>query len=345
MLDISRLGYIKTLTKGGAGKFAVEAAILHDAHVIVPVRNGGTRWREAAEALERAVPDPALVTVIDSSSTDGSDIVALDHRFGLERIDVRTFNHGRTRQSAVNRFCRDKKFVIFLTQDAIVDGPDSFANLLHAFADPSVGASFGRQLPHRDATPIEAHFVKFNYRAESETRSFADASRLGIKAAYISNSFAAYRTAALWECGGFPDHLILGEDTYVALKMLQGGWRMRYCAEAVVRHSHAYSIVRETQRYFDFGVLHAQLPELLASLGAAEGEGARFAVSEMRYVLDRAPLSLPAVVVRNGAKYLAYRLGRAFKWLPRRLCRHLSMTKGYWDAAATGGRLPYEMSR
>lgn len=313
----------------------VDMTVNH-ARIIIPVRNGGVRWREAAAALRDSVPDPSLVAVVDSGSGDGSDKVAADSGFEVVSIEPRTFNHGRTRQMAVERFCEGKEFAVFLTHDAVLEGRESLTELLSAFRDPQVGAAYGRQLPHRQAGPFEAHMVLFNYGTVSETRSVADAPRLGIKAAYISNSFGAYRLSALRACGGFPSHLILGEDTSVAVKMLLSGWRVRYCADARVRHSHAYTIAQEAQRYFDFGVLHAQLPELMRNFGTAEDEGARFVSSELRYMTAHAPHLLPAVLIRNSAKYACYRLGRNFARLPRGVCRRLSMTKVFWSLEATG---------
>jgi rhamnosyltransferase len=313
----------------------VESAVNH-ARIIVPVRNGGARWREAAAALRAALPDPSRVAVVDSGSSDGSDRVARENGFEIESIDPRTFNHGRTRQMAVERFCEGREFVVFLTHDAVLEGRQSLVELLGTFQDPEVGAAYGRQVPHRQAGPFESHMVLFNYGTVSETRSLADAPRLGIKAAYISNSFGAYRLSALRACGGFPSHLILGEDTCLAVKMLLSGWKVRYCAEARVQHSHAYTIAQETQRYFDFGVLHAQLPELMRNFGPAEGEGARFVRSEMRYMASQAPRLLPAVLIRNAVKYVGYRLGRNFTRLPRQLCRRLSMTKVFWDPQPIG---------
>jgi rhamnosyltransferase len=306
-------------------------AFLSEARVIVPVRNGGARWREAAACLRQAVPDPGMVVVIDSASCDGSDVVAAEQGFELHRIDVRTFNHGRTRDQAVRKFCDNKAFVIFVTQDAVVEGTESLTILLSSFRDEKVGAAYGRQMPHTGAQAFEAHAALFNYKPRSETRTLADTGRLGIKAAFFSNSFAAYRVAALRECGGFPDHLILGEDAYVAMRMLMSGWSVRYAAEALVRHSHAYTVLQEMQRYFDFGVMHAQIPELLETFGAPEGEGVRFVLSEMRYVWNRSPWLLAEVAVRNAAKYAGYRLGRGFSRLPRGLCQRLSMTKLYWQ--------------
>jgi rhamnosyltransferase len=91
------------------------------------------------------------------------------------------------------------------------------------------------------------------------------------------------------------------------------------------------------QRYFDYGVCHAQQPELLGDFGSAEGEGARFAASELRYVAASAPWLLPLIPLRNAAKYLGYRLGRNFKRLPNSVRSRLSMTRGFWDAPPVGG--------
>lgn len=317
---------------------SVHSAAVCETRIIIPVRNGGERWREVAAALRGAVPDPSMVAVVDSNSTDGSDAVAADLGFEVERIDPRTFNHGRTRQAAVDRFCHGRQFVVFLTHDAVIEVPGSLTILLDAFSNPQVGAAYGRQLPHHNASPFARHSASFLYPATSDVRTLASAPRHGIRTAYISNSFAAYRIRALNECGGFPSTLILGEDTHVALRMLLAGWSVSYCATALVRHSHNYSVFQEMQRYFDFGVLHAQLPELLRELGEPEGDGLRFVKSELRYMAASAPWRLPEVVVRNTAKYLGYRLGRVFRKLPNSMRRRLSMTAGYWDPMPTNDR-------
>ncbi len=272
-----------------------------------------------------------MVGVVDSSSTDGSDAVASSHGFEVVRIDAGSFNHGRTRQEAVDRFCHDHDFAVFLTHDAVLAGPSSLSTLLAAFSDPQIGAAYGRQLPHADAGPFARHSAAFLYPAAGEVRKLDDAPRYGIRTSHLSNSFAAYRLAALRQAGGFPSSLILGEDAYLAYRMLLAGWHVRYCAEACVHHSHDYSLLAELQRYFDYGVMHAQVPDMLRALGAPEGDGVRFVRSELKFMASAAPRRLPEVAVRNAGKYLGYRLGLGYERLPRAVRRRLSMTKGFWD--------------
>ena len=310
-------------------------AMSRDFTVIVPVRNGGRRWVAAAEALAAAVPAPAQVIVIDSESSDGSDAVAARFGFTVERIAAASFSHGGTRQAALERHGGDRPFVVFLTHDAVLDEPGAIAALLGGFSDPQVGCAFGRQLPHADADPFARHFVAFNYPPLSTTRALADAATLGIKAAYFSNSFAAYRVSDLRAAGGFPAHLIVGEDAHVAMRVLLAGRKVRYCATARVRHSHNYRWPQDMRRYFDFGVMHAQIPELLTRFGNPEGEGLRFLRSELAFLARHQPALLVTVPWREGMKYLGYRLGRAHAWLPRALKTRLSMTRGFWRAPGT----------
>ena len=304
---------------------------LENARIVIPVRNGGARWRLAAAALGDAVPRRDRVFVVDSQSTDGSDRVAEEQGFAVERIEVRTFNHGRTRQEAFERHCGTAAFVIYLTQDAVVAGPESLSNIVAAFDDPIVGASYGRQLPHPGARLIETHGNLINFPEQGHLRSMSDAPRCGIKTAYISNSFAAYRASALRECGGFPGHLILGEDAYAAMRMLLSGWSIAYCADAPVNHSHGYSLKEELERFFDYGVMHEQCRELIDQFGSSTETGLQYLKSEIRFIAERAPWLLPEVGLRTALKFAGYRLGRGYQRLPRPMRRWLSMTKGYWD--------------
>ncbi|MDG0208789.1 site-specific integrase, partial [Salmonella enterica subsp. enterica] len=42
-----------------------------------------------------------------------------------------------------------------------------------------------------------------------------------------------------------PEHTILAEDMFMAARMIQAGYKIAYCAEASVRHSHNYTPKQE----------------------------------------------------------------------------------------------------
>lgn len=267
--------------------------------------------------------------VIDSASDDGTPELLAVAGVRVHSIPRQEFKHGATRQLAVE-LCPDADILIFMTQDALLATPDSLVNLAASFSDPKIGAAFGRQLPQTVAGPIETHARIFNYPPISRVKSLADIPILGIKTAFISNSFAAYRRSALEAVGGFPSHCIVSEDTFVAAKMLLAGWQISYCAEAQVHHSHRYNYFQEFQRYFDIGVFHACEPWVRKRLGGAEGEGRRFFISEMKFLLNRAPHLLLSACLRTVIKYLGFRIGLAERYLPIGLKRRLSMQKSFW---------------
>jgi len=267
--------------------------------------------------------------VIDSSSDDNTVALFTEAGFRVQQISRDAFAHGATRQLAVD-LSPEAEIMIFMTQDAILADRSSLENLIAVFADPLVDVAFGRQLPALDATPIAAHARLFNYPAESYVRSQADIPAYGIKTAFLSNSFAAYRRSALLAVGGFPSSVILSEDTIVATKMLLSGGKIAYCAEATCYHSHNYTPFKELQRYFDVGVFHAREAWYLQALGGAEGEGKRFVRSELRYLRQYAPTLIPVALFRSVLKLLGYRLGRLEHYLPNRIKLALSMNRGFW---------------
>ena len=279
--------------------------------------------------MQTLKPEPAQMLVIDSSSTDGSAELAQRAGFAVHTIPCEQFNHGATRQLGTEMLaCAE--ILVFLTQDAILATPDALEKLLASFADERVGAAYGRQLPQPGGGAIGAHTRLFNYPDANAVKTLADAPRLGIKTAFLSDSFAAYRRCALMEAGGFPAGVILGEDTYVAARMLLNGWKIAYCAEAQVFHSHDYTPTQEFGRYFDTGVFHGREPWIRQKFGQPAGEGGRFVRSELRFLARKRPALIPSALLRTVLKFAGYKLGTLERHWPLWLKRRLSMHTGYW---------------
>jgi rhamnosyltransferase len=303
---------------------------LQEAKVIIPTLNAGPHFAALRAGLEMQGIYPRQVLVIDSSSDDNSP--DLFRRYGAQVVVIARsdFNHGGTRRLAT-RLANDAPILLFLTQDAIPAAANSFTNLLQAFRDPSVGVAYGRQLPRPDARGIERHARLINYPAcRDEVRTFNDRKRYGIKTVFASNSFAAYRKDALESVGGFPEDALFAEDQIVAGKMLMQGWKVMYCSNSVVVHSHDYTLKQELRRYFDVGVFHARNAWLTETFGRAEGEGVRFVASEMRFLWSHDGRAIPTALAHTVAKYIGYRLGRLEGYWPVWMKRRLSMAPGYW---------------
>ena len=297
--------------------------------VIIPVRNAAAQLGAQLEALRTQSLRPDEIIIVDTESSDGTADIALRHGAVLLAINHEEFDHGATRNFAAHKAKGD--ILVFFTQDSLPADNRTIELLCACFGDPGVGAAYGRQLPRPGAGPIGAHARLFNYPETGYVRSRADAGRFGLKTAFISNSFAAYRRAAFLQAGGFPSDTILSEDMCAAGKMLLAGWRIAYAAEARVFHSHDYGIVEEFRRYFDIGVFHARQRWLRREFGTAEGEGGKFMISEIRYLRRNSPLLLPYAAIKNIFKYAGYRLGILERFLPLWVKKALSMNPKYWS--------------
>lgn len=299
--------------------------------VVIPTCNARESWVGLSNGLRLQGLPASQVLIIDSSSDDGTCELAAEEGYQFFRIDRCDFNHGGTRQFALG-LVPWASLVVYLTQDAVLANPDSLDLLLSAFADGAIGAAYGRQLPRPGAGPIEAHARLFNYPPRSEVRDFESRHTLGIKATFLSNSFAAYRVDALLEVGGFPPDVIMAEDALAAGRLLLAGWKTAYVAEAQAYHSHSFTIAQEFQRYFDTGVYHRTEPWLRETFGGPGGEGTRFVLSEFSFLIPNHSYLVPYALLRTLSKAIGYSLG--FRGtLGTAWSRRLSYHKRYWDAA------------
>ena len=296
---------------------------------IIPTYNGRQELERLLDSLARQQAEFDTF-IVDSSSRDGTWELAQTRCKNVLRIDSKDFNHGGTRQMMVERN-PDYDVYVFMTQDAYLQDPSALAAITQPFTDPQVGAVCGRQLAHLDAVPLAQHARQFNYPPTSHIKSLEDIPVLGIKTAFMSNSFAAYRRKALMQVGGFPLHVILSEDMYVTAKMLLAGWKVAYEGLACCRHSHNYTLKEEFRRYFDIGVFQAREPWIRQQFGGAGGEGLRYVKSELKFLGPQRLLSWPGSLVRNAVKLGAYKLGQQEKKLPGSWKKKLGMYQRYWD--------------
>ncbi len=304
--------------------------------VVIPTLDGGPLLRQLLQQLSVQSVQADELLVVDSSSTDETVSIAREHGAVVISIARDEFEHGSTRNLAVRRSTGD--IVLFFTQDAVPATHDLIEKLTAVLIqDPSIAISYGRQLPHQDASLSATALRRFNYPDQSRIRTFSDRETLGLKTAFVSNSCAAYRRSFLEELGCFQEGLIFGEDTCAAGRLLQKGYAIAYVAEATVFHSHNYSLLQEFRRSFDIGVLHRSEHWLIETFGRAEGEGGRYVRFELSMIMEQKKFYLlPVFFLRNLAKYSGYKLGSRYHVLPQWLLPKFSMNSGWWNRISRG---------
>jgi rhamnosyltransferase len=301
-----------------------------DVALCIPTLDPGPWVERMLTALRTQSLEPRDLIVIDSDSTDGSP--ARWAEAGASVISIRRddFDHGGTRNLALQH--TTASVVVFLTQDAI-PADDLALEALTAglLACPEAGAAYGRQLPHPDAGPLARAHRAFNYPADPAYRTSDDVPALGVRAAFCSNAFAAYRRAALEAIGGFPDPIIGSEDRWAAARLLQAGWGIAYVPGARVEHSHDDSYAQNVRRYFDIGVFQSSERWFEDYLGRPDREGGKLVraqIAAMKAAGVAAPV--PRTLAHAAACWFGFRLGRLHRLLPRPLAARLSTAPAYF---------------
>lgn len=297
--------------------------------VVIPTYNAESYLSSLLDKLYQQTVRNYELLIIDSSSTDRTVSIARQYTSHVRVIPRDEFDHGGTRAHAVEYATGD--VIFFFTQDAVPCDANCIEKMVSVFDDSSVAAAYGQQIAYPGTNIFGKHLRLFNYPSKTEKRTLNDVPRLGIKTIQLSNSFAAYRRQSLLAIGNFKSGLILGEDVYAGAKLIEAGYTLVYTDMAKVFHSHSYSLWEEFKRYFDIGVFHRREGWILEKYGRAEGEGKKYLCSEFRYLLINGKwYLLPVWLVRNGMKYLGYRLGREYQLLPIKLVMKLSMHKKWW---------------
>ena len=296
--------------------------------VIIPSYNGAEYLRRQLPSLIGQQPAPLSIVVIDSSSRDESSHIARSAGCIVEVIPQCEFNHGGTRNRAVSLAPPGTEILVFLTQDALPEDPAFLERLVAPIREGRAWASYARQMAYAGAQPGEVFARLFNYPSVAELRTSADVERLGLKAYFFSNVASAISVEAFRKVGGFPDDVIMNEDMVLCARVLNHGGTVAYCPDAVVRHSHNYTIMQQFRRYFDIG---AFLASTTIVSGRSLGHGKRFVFGQLAWCWNhQAKLAIPRCIIESATKFLGINLGQRHRFLPRWLKRRCSMHAFHW---------------
>lgn len=290
----------------------------------------------AKHHLSRCIP-PLLnsplkprVLVLNSSSKDGTVEEAAQLGCEVLVIPRNEFNHGDSRNVARRYLNTD--IVVMMTPDAYAVDHHMLERLVNPIITGQVAMAYARQIPHDNAGPLEAFSRSFNYPAESYIREMDDLVSKGVQTFFCSNSCAAWDNRLLESIGGFSS-VLTGEDTLATAMLLKKGCKVAYVAEAVVKHSHDYSIWQEFCRYFDTGYVRKEqnlINELVQQAGRDEKRGKAFVKAQLKEAWKKHPKLLPKIVFSNIAKYMGYRIGAMSLKAPVWFKKRLSSQDFYW---------------
>ena len=297
--------------------------------VIIPTYKPGDKFRRLMEKLKSQTVSPDKIIIMNTEERLWDDTMIQGvGQAEVYHISKKEFDHGKTRAKGAEK--TDSEFLIYFTQDAVPADEYTVENLLRPFRDPGIGAVYGRQLPDQNCRLIESYTRSFNYPDKSRKKTKDDLPELGIKTFFCSNVCAAYRRSVYEKMGGFVYPSIFNEDMIMAGNMIKAGYGVFYAADAQVIHSHNYTWIQQFRRNFDLAVSQADHPEIFKGVPSEE-EGIRLVKKTGAYLIKQGkPWLLPQLVISSGFKFLGYRIGKIYRYLPEFMIMKFTMNQGYW---------------
>ena len=181
-----------------------------------------------------------------TESKDNTEEYLKNNNIEYKKIKKSEFSHSLVREKEAMESVSD--IVAFVTQDVVIDDEFWLYNLTKDIGKDGIVAAYSRQVTKYNN--IEKYTREANYPAQSKVVSHDDISKLGLKTFFFSDASSAIDTSIFKKLNGYGGKkLPISEDMYIAYKIITNGYKIKYCAESVVHHSHDFTLKEVYGRY------------------------------------------------------------------------------------------------
>jgi rhamnosyltransferase len=209
--------------------------------VSIVMRSFNEAWalRDTLPALGQQDYKSWELIVIDSGSTDGSvDLIRRANPRHFLQIKPQEYNPSRVMNCGMQLASSD--FGIFLNADATPQNSNWLRPLVNALQDPQTAAVFGRQTPRPGCRAVYAHDYERCFGPKRESAMWEH---------FFSMVSSGIRKD-IWAKRGFLPKMQYSEDDEYTRWCRSQGYRIVYCPESVVMHSHNYTPEQAYKRSF-----------------------------------------------------------------------------------------------
>lgn len=213
-----------------------------------------------------------------TESMDNTERFLKDNNINYTKVKKEEFSHSLTRECEALQSNAD--ILVFVTQDVVIKDELWLYKLVKDIDDNEIVATYSRQLTKYNN--LEKYTRESNYPDKSIIKSKDDIKTLGLKTFFFSDAASAISTKVFKELNGY-DHkkLPINEDMYIAYKIVMAGYKIKYCADSMVYHSHRFTLKQIYNRYKLIGQFFKE-NDYLDQFGTT-GSGASLA----KYILKR----------------------------------------------------------
>ena len=224
--------------------------------IICPLYNAEKYIKELDKSFKgQKNVDIKKISYILTKSKDNTEQILKNISAQYSIIEPEEFSHSLSREKvAMNS---DADILVFVTQDVEIKNSEWLANLIKPIINKETEASFSRQLTKYDN--IEKYTREKNYPSESYVVSKDDLKEKGLKTFFFSDASSAIKTNIFKKINGYDGKkLPTNEDMYIAYKLIINGYKIKYCSDSIVYHSHKFSLKQLYNRYYDTGIFFKQ---------------------------------------------------------------------------------------
>lgn len=151
----------------------------------------------------------------------------------------------------------DADIIVFVTQDVEIRNDNWLEKLVNPIEKNEAQATFSRQLTKYNN--IEKYIREKNYPEKSYIVSHEDVDKLGLRAFFFSDAASAIKTEIFKTLNGYDGkNLSANEDQYISYKLIMNGYKIKYCADSIVYHSHNFTLKQIYKRYYETGKFYNQ---------------------------------------------------------------------------------------
>lgn len=177
---------------------------------------------------------------------DNTENILEDLKINYKKIRKEEFSHSFTREKEA--FESDADIIVFITQDVKIVRDDWLYYLTKDIIDGKVDACYSRQLCNNNT--IEKYTRESNYPEKSRIVSKEDVKKLGLKTFFFSDASSAISNQVFKKLNGYDQKkLPISEDMYIAYKLIMNGYKIKYCSDSEVIHSHTFTLKQIYERY------------------------------------------------------------------------------------------------
>ena len=240
-----------------------------------------------------------------TESSDSTEKILKDNKINYKKIKKDDFSHSLTRERAA--FSAKGDILVFITQDIVIEKDNWLYELINPIIKGEADACFSRQICNNKS--IEKYTREKNYPPESRIVSKKDIDTLGLRTFFFSDASSAIKKDTFIKLNGYDNkNLPINEDMYFAYKLIQNGYKIKYCSKSEVIHSHDFKLKEIYNRYKLTGQFFKQ-NEYIDKYGTTKS-GSGLA----KYVLKR------SLQEKN--------IGVLFKFIPNMAARYFGMKIG-----------------